>query len=32
MEASGFCYTISTGSSLGLLSDIPLLPFVMKIL
>ena len=31
-EASGFCYTINTGSSLGLLSDILLLPCVMEIL
>ena len=27
-KASGFCYTINTGSSLGLLSDILLLPCV----
>ena len=30
--SSGFCYTINTGSSLGLLSDILLLPCVMEIL
>jgi hypothetical protein len=30
-EASGFCYSVNTGTSLGLLSDI-LLPCVMKIL
>lgn len=31
-EASGFCYTINTGSLLGLLSDILLLPCVMELL
>jgi hypothetical protein len=31
-EASGFCYTINPGSSLGLFSDILLLPCVMEIL
>jgi hypothetical protein len=31
-EASGFCYSIDPGISLGLLSDILLLPCVMKIL
>jgi hypothetical protein len=31
-KASGFCYTINTGSSLGLLCDILLLPCVMEIL
>ena len=31
-EVSGFCYTINTGSLLGLLSDILLLPCVMEIL
>jgi hypothetical protein len=31
-EASGFCYTISTGSSPGLFWDILLLPCVMEIL
>jgi hypothetical protein len=30
LEASGFCYTINTGSSPGLLSDILLLPCVME--
>ena len=32
LEASGFCYTINTGSSPGHLSNIPLLPCVMEIL
>ena len=32
LETSDFCYTINTGSSLGLLSDILLLPYVMEIL
>ena len=31
-EASGFCYTINTGSSPGLFLDILLLPCVMEIL
>ena len=31
-EASGFCYTINTGSSLGLLLDTLLSPCVMEIL
>jgi hypothetical protein len=31
-KASGSCYTISTGSSLGFLSDILSLPYVMEIL
>ena len=31
-KASGFCYTISTGSSLGFLSAILLLPWVVEIL
>ena len=31
-EASGFCYTINTGPSQRLLSDILLLPYVMEIL
>ena len=31
-EASGFCYTINTGTSLRLLSDISLFPYVMKIM
>jgi hypothetical protein len=31
-KASGFCYTINTGSSPGLLSDILLLPCVMEFL
>lgn len=31
-QASGFCYTMNTGSSPGFLSDILLLPWVMEIL
>jgi hypothetical protein len=31
-KGSGFCYTINTGSSLGLLLDILLLPRAMEIL
>lgn len=31
-EAAGFCYTISTGTSLGLLSNIWMMPCVMEIL
>jgi hypothetical protein len=31
-KASGFCYTINIGSSLGLLLDILLLPCIMEIL
>jgi hypothetical protein len=31
-EVFGFCYSISAGTSMGLLSDILLLPFVMEIL
>ena len=31
-KASGFCYTINTGSSPGLLSDILMWPCVMEIM
>lgn len=31
-EPSGFCYSINTGTSLGLLLDILLLPCVLKVL